>query len=204
MNFQIFSTNIHPWAKVPMFTWSTLVGPCGTLNLDRPAENEARASNKTLWAFSQKFSVYPNKAWSILFIASGGLGEWLIRSAPTWCGVGGGSVVQFWRAGSSSQQTPWAPLLGSSMTPGPLLVSYAMIGILTCFRTPSERQFFTVQRLECSCDNSVKHLLLSTHFHAHTLSACRDASDIMAKCFELRTIFILVTYISYVLCTYWY
>ena len=94
-------------AKVPMFTWSTFVRSGATLNLDRPAENEARASNKTLGAplWTQHGHMH--------LIHCRMVGEWLIRRAGThvvrcrrW------SVVQFWRAGSSSQQTLKAPFLG--------------------------------------------------------------------------------------------
>ena len=150
-------------AKVPMFTWSTFVRSGATLNLDRPAENEARASNKTLGAPLCTQHGHMHLIHCLM------VGEWLIRRAGThvvrcrrW------SVVQFWRAGSSSQQTLKAPFLGVQW----LQVLFFVITILTRFKTSSTPILYSsVQRLEWSCDNSVKHLLPSTHFHTHTRSA---------------------------------
>ena len=99
--------------KCPCSRGPPLFGQFSSLNLDRPAEREARASNKTLGAPS--VSICPTWVYASLFIAPWWVSDSLKQAHPR--GAGGGSiVVQFWRAGSSSQQTLFF-ILQSSMTP---------------------------------------------------------------------------------------
>ena len=148
-------------AKVPMFTWSTFVRSGATLNLDRPAENEARAWNKTLgdptWPYAS--SSLPHGGW-----VTHPKGRHPRGAVPA---VERGAILARRLLLTTNTQSA---VLGSSMTPGSFLCW--AITILTRFKTSSTPILYSsVQRLEWSCDNSVKHLLPSTHFHTHTRSA---------------------------------